>query len=678
MADPIDNTPQEGQSAGDGAEFNTLEMGADPPIEERLAYDQPLHQKIITRLVARRDLSIRGMGNRTDDWERVDEHCRLFIDLSRPARKADGSTDTTKKEMPFERAIVIPLSYAILWADLTQILGIFLRRDPPMEISGTGPDDMQPAQIMNSVIARDQVQSNYVLHLFQVLQDLLKYGRGTFYDTFEEEYGWKWKDTTLPQIAWPLVRLLKKGWKPRDKHWEPVRSYNMAAAVDPYLWLQDPRVSLSNIQQGEYCGHDDFRGYLYLVERTKENGGPYFNVEHVPTATAGGSTRQQTAPVRNRFTTQNLVLERSADEKDKGFHQVTHMQVKLVPADWELGDGTQPEIWWFSWVDNTVIIRAHESKYEHGQFTYSAGESNPDIHVSDNPGSIELQDGFNRVMNWGFNSHIENIRRFLNNSMIYLPSFVEEADVLNPDAAGHVRGTALLEQMVTEGRMTIDQAIHQMQLTDVTTTWIQNINFMLDMSLRMAGVGDAAQGRVTKDRRTLGEIQEVAAGSSARMALHAALFDVQAIRPLALRWIANRQQFTTAAQYYRITGDLQRLMRAQQLLVKPQDIQGNFDYIPKTGPTPRDPESQYEAWKVVSDTIAGSPVLQGPRPTDGKMLDMHALFEEGVTRSVGIRNLESYYYDPRAAMNAQIVPDANIDEETRKGNMVAAGNGGGP
>src|SRR3990167_1174927 len=150
MADMIEETtpPPAGDSpATDGVEVQTLEMGKDAPIEQRLKYGSSLHQKIITRLTARRELSIRGLGSRTDDWERVDEHCRLFIDLSRPARKSDGSSDTTKKEMPFERAIVVPLSYALLWADLTQIMGIFLRRDPPIEISPRGVDDTKAAPL---------------------------------------------------------------------------------------------------------------------------------------------------------------------------------------------------------------------------------------------------------------------------------------------------------------------------------------------------------------------------------------------------------------------------------------------------------------------------------------------------------------------------------------------------
>src|SRR5262245_10957788 len=114
--DPGIGDPNKGLYAGQ------IEV-SDRPIEERLAYSNmatSFHQRIISRLIARRKLSERVMSRRYDAWGRVDDHCRLFIDLNRKAKNADGSTNPEVNEMPWARSIVVPMSYAILQVYLTQ------------------------------------------------------------------------------------------------------------------------------------------------------------------------------------------------------------------------------------------------------------------------------------------------------------------------------------------------------------------------------------------------------------------------------------------------------------------------------------------------------------------------------------------------------------------------------
>jgi len=73
--------------------------------------------------------------------------------------------------MPWARSIVVPVSYAILQVFLTQLMAIFTKRDPPLEIHGVGSEDVRPAKLMNAVMAYDQVQTNYILELYTALQD---------------------------------------------------------------------------------------------------------------------------------------------------------------------------------------------------------------------------------------------------------------------------------------------------------------------------------------------------------------------------------------------------------------------------------------------------------------------------------------------------------------------------
>ncbi len=640
----------------------------DEPIEKRLAYISgatSLHSKLLSRLIARRRLSERSMSNRYDAWNRVDENCRLFIDLSRSAKKGDGTVDTNKKEIPWARSIVVPMSYAILQVYLTQLMGIYTRRDPPIEIQGAGPDDVRPAKLMNAVIAYDQVQTNYILELYTALQDTLKYGMGGFHDYWEEEFGW------IIKRANPLLSsiLSMLGLPTVSRKWDLRRQFQLVEAWDPFNTFPDPRISLSNVQRGEFYSIRLYRGYMELLANSQENGGNYFNVEAIPKT----APKPQSLRSRNRFQNSQMNLIGSMDERDKGFHAIDSMVINLVPNEWELGSSTKPEKWQFAWVDDTVIIRAHPLDFDHQQFNFSAMESNIDTHVFGNQGSIENLDGLQRFMNWSYNSHLQNQIRFINNRMIYAASFVESFDVENPDAAMHVRLTAVGEQMLREGRMTIPQMIHQLVLQDVTTPLVQSVNQMFDFAMRMSGAADQMMGALTHDRRTLGEVARVGHEGSARMVMHAMMTDIQAIRPLALRWISNRQQYTDEDMFVRIAGTWASEFGGDRVKVEPKDIYGNFDYIPKTGPESPDPKEMTEIMFNGLATILKSGIQNVP-DQEGRVFDPHKYIQDTLIGS-GIKNIDDYYRSI-GGLPGQVPPGGDVvvkpDEEVAK--MVAAGN----
>lgn len=636
----------------------------DRPIEERLKYGTSFHAEVLSKLNARQMLAERNITNRYDDWRRVDEHCALYINLDRGARSGNKGTNTNKREMPWERSIVVPMSYAILQTYLVQQMGVFTHRDPIVEIMGVGPEDIRPAKIMQAVLAYDQDQSNFLIQLYQLLQDTAKYGFGRFYDCWEETWGWKF--TRLPPDPSGMREYMGQPDVMRD--WDVIKQHNMVEALDPRLCWVDPRVSIANGHRAEFAGHRVYCSYLDILEKSQQNGGPYFNVDYVAKLGAGGVSRRDTTVVR---TMKHLHMVTSLDSKDKGFHAKDCMEIRLIPRDWKLGDGERPEIWQFAWVDKTVIVRAHPSEYWHQELGYAGAESNIDTHVTFNPGAIENLDGMQRFMNWFYNSHVQNVWRHLNNSMLYSPSFVEELDVLNPTAAGHYRLSALGEKLLQEGRITMDSVIHQLQKTDVTSGMLKEVAYLYDMGMRMSGASDAMQARTTQDRRTLGEVNQANLGASARMGYYAQMVDAMAIKPTMKRWISNRQQFTDQDQYIRISGEMMREEGSERLLIGPGDLAGNFDYVPRSGPQPPDPSDMVQNWQVLSDTLAKNPALLGLPDAMGRVPDPQELFKEYM-RTLGIRNIDSYYRPlaPPKPIDTTVMPDEQVDEERRKGNVI--------
>lgn len=673
---------------------SVITAGKDIPISKRLELkgDQgnEFHSKILGRIKQRLKLSQEYISDRYDEWNRVDEHVRLYIDLSRRARLADKSEGSRTAEMPFQRAIVVPMSYAILTTRLSQYMSMFTSRGSLLEIEGRSSEDVMSAKKMEALLSYDIAQNNGLLAWYQLVQDAEKYGVGIMYDSWEEEYGWVTKRTPPTGIPWQDAVM--KVLMPPKREWKKVREYNSWSAVDPYCYWPDPRVCKNDLQNSEYMGHRIFRGKMYLVERSEKNGGPYFNIDNVDKFIGKASIDVNRARMAGGMSEYNV--RDYADDKDRGFFTLDPMQIKVIPKEWELGTSEEPEIWWFNVLEEGLVIRCHRSPYDHNQFTYSVAESNYDAHCLFNPGTIENLDGLQRMMNWALNSTIENRMKALNDAIIYGPSFIEEDDLLYPGPMKHVRLTELGEQLVTGGKREISQFWQQLTLMDVTQGNLSTFQLLFDMAQRMTAASDPIMGQQTKKRMTLGEMNQLAVQGSQRMSLNAKIMDMMALQPLAYRSIANRQQFTTLQQAVRILGELAKTVGKDRDIIGVGDIQGNFDYVPHSGMVSPDPARLAQTWiQILGVGSKMGEYLLKPGP-DGKAIDMRKIFEE-IARCLGVKNMDQFYMQvqqqplqpgmgqpgqpgmPAPRADVRIMPDEQVQRGVQAGNVVPF-TGGGP
>lgn len=640
----------------------------DSPIEERLGPSKSLHQEVLSKLQSRRDSAESHIEDRKDQWRQTNNKMRMYIDLTRKAKKADGSTDQDTKEMPFDRAIVVPASYSILRVLLTQLMSIFGSREPMVQIRGRGPEDVDPAKVMESVLGYDLEEMGAFRSVYAMCQDSLKFGAGIMYDSWHSEYG--------NQVVTMEQQPLLPGMPPtqvQTTQWGAIKEHNLWTPINPFNFYPDPRVPISAPQDGEFIGHRFHRGHMYLAERQQDNGGPYFNVAQL----------RDRASSRGREEDDGTDLgiggfkENSIDELDRGTYQLDHMQIKLIPAEWKLGPGTNPEIWWFTWADDAVIIRAHPCPYDHQQFTYSIAESDPDFHSAFNPGIVESLDGLQRYMDWMYNSHLQNLMRHLNDAFIYAPALIEEYDVANPGPARHMRLTQIGEELLMSGGYSIDQFVHQLPVQDVTAPHLSAVSNLFQLAQRMSAANDPQMGMPTPDKRTLGEIQVINASASQRLTIVARMIDAMALSPLAKRAIANRQQFTSMETYFRIMGEDAALANSQHVLTNREGIQGNFDYVPTDGILPPDPVRQASTWMQIAENLARYVPLMmqmGITPPDGMVPDLNAVLKEAF-KSMGARNIDRFYVPMQAP---QVMPDEQVDQGVQQGDMVPVGPDGMP
>jgi hypothetical protein len=275
-----------------------------------------------------------------------------------------------------------------------------------------------------------------------------------------------------------------------------------------------------------------------------------------------------------------------------------------------------------------------------------------------NPGEIEMLDGPQRVMDWSYNARIQNVWKMIHNRYIYDPRYLNPDDVENPDAGD---GIALQADAMTAIDAGVDprRFFAQLEVRDFTSPHAELGGLMFDMMQRMSAASDPAMGAPTREQKTLGEVQSILASGSQRTGIVAKMLDEMAVKPTVIREIANRQQFTTLEQYYRIGGDMLKQNDVQRALIRRQDLYGNFDYTPITGTMPADPARMAELWRSILDTVARAPQLfLTPMGPTGRVLDVREVFNESIRHS-GIKDFDRFWQDTIQPMGPpQVVPDA--------------------
>jgi hypothetical protein len=657
------------------------------PIHERLKYKTVLHKKTIARLTSLRDLGREVIQNKVDDWNRADEHNQVHIDLTRSALKGDGTVKTTEKEIPFERSLVVPVSFAVEKTLLTQGMSLFSARDPMVQFDGAGPEDVAGAKLLETVGAYDLRRMRAPLVVGSAFQSALRYGIAPVHSFWNEDMGW----TMKPLVEGPMAEILGAQYPELTR---PIRQWGLRSAhvdwrpVDPYKLRLDPRKSASNFQRSDFIGHERVESLTFFTQRQLKNeDGPYFNVDQLKKT--GFDTGD-----KNR----SVGAEPGAEYKDYGdtaSYRTEHLEVRLIPKEWKLGDSERAEIWWFEWCGDDVIVRAHRSPYHHGEFNYQIGEALPDMHTVINPGFGEIMDPLQRFMNWMASSHLENVRRFINNESIVSPAYIEMDDLLNPMPARFVRTTEEADELIREGAVSgVGSFFQQMPVQDMTKGHLQDITWMFDLVSRLSGVNDPVQGIQLPTRRTATEIETISGAASQRISYLVEILDEMLVGPLAEHLASIRQQFTTDTQWYRVAGDLAREIELRvgesdmiqstegglRVKIAPWDLYGNYDYVPLSGNDPQNPAKSAESLIQLLEVMAPIPHLVDPQAAMMMGEEDVADLKEVVIRigeNLGIKDIKRLFkplFDEQGMPLAPPPPPIGVVPDEEMAAMAAAGN----
>jgi len=606
------------------------------------------HNKVLAYLKDCKKLSHGQMSQRFDRWNQTDKQHRSYIDVS-------DTDERGKKLNPFERQVYVPMSRAIFDTWMTYILQSVCGRRPMFPVNGRGPEDVKPAKIQEVILDYELEMQAAVLKIYRFGSDIAKYGIGAIKNTWTQEMStiFEMAPSIVPD-TWPPVVIRQR--VPRE-----VIGYEgpELTNTDPYRYHPDPRVPVGNVKGRQFTGYQYGRSKFELLKR--EEQGIYYNCkEWLPRFSTSGWEGDATDSESGREHTLNMsrAYKAFALNKDNPHYQLDEFWVEISPREL-FGDSypAWPQIWVFGMVEDGLIIRSEKSRFYHNTFPEVVAELDPDGYSLMNAGLYEEMLPLQNLMNWLYNSHITNVTKFLNDSIIFHPGYIEVRDLTRPTPAKLIRTTKRFKPE----SMRLSDVIQQLPFQDVTGSHLRDSALISDMMQRRAATPDTMQGIETEIRRTATEIAKQTSQAGSRLGMFVMLIFAQGLQPLAAQMVQNNQQFMSERRFYKIAGEYPAEIGLDPedtgfLEAGPEDIQGMFNFPVFDGRLPIQPE---ERAKVIFEGLSTAVRIPGV----AQLYDLAGLYARGM-QDLGVKDID------RFRVKTNVLPDDQIAGLEERGDII--------
>jgi hypothetical protein len=609
------------------------------PLHKELVYGSDQHGKIRDAVLARYRISRNKMSQRQQAWIEAEDLYLSYV----PEKDEEQARKTKQKqgEITFSQ-IVIPYSYATLLAAHTYWSSVFLGRDPVIQFTARHGETHQKVQAVEAVMDYQVQVGRMMIPLYLWLLDTGKYGIGVLGHYWTEEIATISEIQDVPETLFGI----KTGKLKRQLTSRQIRGYcgNRLFNVRPYDFYPDPRVSITNFQDGEFCARVVEVGWNALKKSSED----YFNLDVLKDRIRSGELVRVDGSPQIELPDSYLGRGYGYDGKTTDNVPVIEMVWDLIPEEWDLGESKYPEKWVIS-IAGDVIIGCRPQGMHHNQFPYSIQTYEMDGYSHTLRGMLEVISPLAKTLDWLMNSHMFNVRKSLNDQLVVDPSRIVMKDLLDGGPGRMIR----LNPMAygTDPRA----AISQLPIVDVTRQNISDAQIIMDMIQRTVGVTDNIMGMVNSGgRKTATEVRTSTSFGMNRLKTFTEYNSSMAWSPLSQMMLQNTQQYYDEAKMFKIAGDL---MRGDPtfLTVNPDDIMGFYDFVPVDGTMPIDRFAQANLWKEILMGLAQAPQI-------ASQYDVGGIFS-WMAQLAGLKNITQF----------KIAPDQAVQQMAQAGNIVPTG-----
>jgi hypothetical protein len=599
-----------------------------------------LHDDLVDKIIKRATDSATNMSNRFESWQKIDQTLTTYIDLS------DDEKKLNVKDASKPVSIVFPHTYAILETILGYLISAFFQ-EPIFRYEGVGPDDTIGAIMMEKIIDLQVNRARMILGLHTQWRDCLAYGFGVLAPSWHIEKGYK------------TVKKTKSRWFGPDENYKAFEEAvlfegNQVSNIDPYLCLPDPDRPITEVNKSEYFGWIENTNYYDLLSLERDDDS-YFNVKYLQ-ALANKRTSIYTADNSGR----NAKID-TLKINDNTYTKPTdiiHKYVKIIPKEWKIGDENYPKIYLFSIASDKVLIRMQPLGLTHGQIPICIAAPDYDGYSINPISRLEILYGMQHTLDWMFNTHVANVRKAINDTIIYDPYLLNSNDLKDPKPGGLVR-----LRKAAWGRGVKD-TFAQLGITDVTRGHIADAELIKHAMEKVGGVDASSMGSLRQggpERLTGAEFRGTQAGTFTRLERIARIIGVQSMQPLGYMLAHHTQQFMSEEVYMNMSGRWQEtLMKEYQatdpnnkIKVSPFDILVDYDLKVRDGSVPG---GNYSAvWVKMFEVLANHQELL-------QTFDIAKIFTH-IARNEGAKNVESF-------LRIRQQPTEQVQQQVQDGNLI--------
>ena len=341
---------------------------------------------------------------------------------------------------------------------------------------------------------------------------------------------------------------------------------------------------------------------------------------------------------------------------------VIYLYIKIIPRDWNLGERDLPEKWLFAIAGDRVIIQAQPLNLDHEMFPIAICAPTFDGYSSAPLSRLELLSGMQSLLDWLFNSHVTNVRKTINDMIIYDPYMLNTKDLTDPKPGKLIRA-----RRAAWGK-DIRQAITQLQVNDVTRQNIADAQVTMNLMNQISGSDDAIMGTLRSggpERLSAAEFQGTQSQALGRLHSLAMIVGQQLIQDIGYMFAMHTQQMITEDVWVSTVGTwqqrLEQVYGAQiqndRMRVTPQDL--NVDFDVSINAEDQSNKSEADFWLRMFDTVAKTPELY-------QMIDIGRVFKE-VALQLGATNVDNFLRQP---VQPVTVPTGQVMQEAQAGNML--------
>lgn len=618
--------------------------------------DSEDHAKLLKFLLdyVRRSYDI--VSRRHQDWREIDRKVTAFIELD--SEEEGVKARDSRKPV----SLVVPMSYATLETLLTYRVAAYLR-SPIFEYQPSKDSaDLLKALVLQSLIERDVVRQKVGLDLYTMWMDEFKYGFGAARAVWIREMGFK----TKPVYEEKKLLGVKYG-QPRftgEYVQEEVVSYegNALEVIDPYNTLPDPNVPIHNFQKGEFFGYVDRKTFTSLMMLEKESEDDIFNVRYLKGGDFRSAYYSSSPDTTGRYDRTGIDPDGVArGSGESSVVDVIWIYVKIIPSDFGLGDYEYPEIWSFGIAGDRVIIHAAPLRLDFNKFPIAVNACEFDGHSMLPVSRLEIEYPLQKAVDWLWSSHQANVRKSVNNMIIYDPSVINSYDMVDSKS-----GLLARARPSAWGR-DIRNSIFQLTIQDVTRGNVADMLTLMDISRRVMGTVDSVQGVQERrgERVSATEARDTRFSALSRLEKMAKISAMQGHYDIARMFASNTLQFMSEEQYVKISGDYATILGQEYgtgyFKVDLKEFDLDYDIVVQDGTIPG---GEYaDIWERLLAHAEKNPEIF--QRIDSVRVWLH------IARQLGAKNPSAFLKQGGVeAMQSRVAPDEEIDKKVQAGDAV--------